>query len=64
MKLCGLRASFSGVLDRSELIADSGFGTTDMFASKEEMRFCEICFLPGQTALRTPRVSAAWLPID
>jgi hypothetical protein len=64
MTLCGLRASFSGVYDQNGVTVDSVIGMKGLFASKEQMRIGEICFLPSRTALRATRVAGALLPID
>jgi hypothetical protein len=61
---CGLRASFSEVQDQNGVTADSLIGMKGLFASKEQLRIGEICFLPNRTALRTTRVAGALLPID
>lgn len=46
------------------MTVDSVIGMKGLFASKEQMRIGEICFLPSRTALRATRVAGALLPID
>jgi hypothetical protein len=64
MTLCGLRASLSGFYDRNGMTVDSVIGMKGLFASKEQIRIGEICFLPRLTALRAMRDAGALLSID